>query len=300
MLLAARISAVLILMLIAMRPAAAQTVYQYSTTTTGAITDVNCGTANQITRTFVIGTSYIVGDVDLGVALTHTYRSDLRITLQSPAGTTVAIMTNTGGSGNNLHDLFDDEAAAAISTHNGTVTDPTVAAPPYSHSFRPTAPLSAFDGQNSAGTWTMVICDSVAVDTGNFTRADLYITSTSLTAAKSSTVISDPVSASNPKAIPGAVVQYCILITNNGTTATPAHTALTVNDPLPANSTFVSGSMFSGSSCAAATTAEDDNSSGTDESDPIGMSFAGSTVTATTASLAVNASFAMVFRVTLN
>jgi uncharacterized repeat protein (TIGR01451 family) len=291
---------VLCLGLLFVQPAKAQTVFQYSNSTTGAITDVNCGTAGQITRTFTVPTSYIVGDVNLGVALTHTYRSDLRITLQSPAGTTVAIMTNTGGSGDNLHDLFDDEAAALISTHNATATDPTTAAPPYSHSFRPTAALSAFDGQNAAGTWTMVICDSVAVDVGNFTRADLYITSTSLSVTKTSSVISDGISGANPKSLPGAVVQYCILITNNGTAATPAHGNVVMNDPLPANSSYVTGSMLSGTSCAAAATAEDDDNSGADETDPFGMTVAGTTITGRAASLATNTSFAMLFRVTIN
>ena len=65
-------------------PVAAQTLTQYSNATTGAITDVNCGTAAQITRTFTVPTSAIIGDVDLGVLLTHTFRSDLRITLRSP------------------------------------------------------------------------------------------------------------------------------------------------------------------------------------------------------------------------
>lgn len=274
---------------------------QYSNTTTGAITDVNCGTAGQITRIFTVPTSFIVGDVNLGVFLTHTYRSDLRITLQSPAGTTVAIMTNTAGSGDNLNDLFDDEAATLISAHNGTVTDPvTPVPPPYSHSFRPTGLLSAFDGQNAAGTWTMIICDSVAQDVGNFSRADLYITSTSLSVVKTSSVISDPVNLSNPIAVPGAVVSYCILMTNNGTAATAPSTNVVINDLLPANISYVAGSMLSGTTCAGAATPEDNDTVGTDESDPFGMSISGGTISGTAASLAAGGTFAMVFRVTLN
>ncbi len=278
-------------------PASAQTVTQYSNTTTGAITDVNCGTAGIVTRTFTVPTSYIVGDVDLGVLLSHTYRSDLRITLAHGA-TTVAVMTNVAGSGDNLNDRFDDEAAANISTHNGTVTDPlTPAPPPYSHSFQPTSPLSAFDGQDASGTWTMTICDSVAQDVGTFTRADLFITSTSMAVAKTSTVISDGISVTNPKAIPGAVISYCVLVTNNGGAT---QTAVRPTDTLPSTETYVPGSMLSGTSCAGATTAEDDDAAGTDESDPFGMSVSGSTITGATASLAAGASFAMVFRVTIN
>ena len=282
-------------------PAQAQVVTQYSNTTAGAITDNNCGTAGQITRTFTVPTSYIVGDVDLGVFLTHTYRSDLRITLTSPAGTSVTVMTWTGNvqSGDNLNDRFDDEAAASITTHNATVTDPlTPVPPPYSHSFQPSNPLSAFDGQNAAGTWTMVLCDAVAQDTGTFTRADLFITSTSASVTKTSAVISDPQNGTtNPKAIPGAVIQYCVLVTNNGGAT---HTAIVATDPIPATMTYVAGSMFSGATCATATTAEDDDAAGADESDPFGMSFAAGTVTGRAATLAAGATFAMVFNATVN
>ncbi len=297
-------------LLCAASPVTAQTVNTYNVTdaTPGAITDLSCNlaTSSQIVRTFTVGTSFIVGDVDLGVLINHTYRSDLRIFLTSPAGTTVTVMTWTGNvqSGDNLNDLFDDEAAASIATHNATVIDP-LTAPYYSHSFQPSSPLSAFDGQNAAGTWTLRICDAVGSDTGNFRRADLYLTSTSLSVTKTSTVISDPVNGtSNPKAIPGAVVQYCLLVTNNGRSTAPNVTApqtnLTVLDPVPSGLTYVPGSMLSGSSCATATTAEDDDNTGTDESDPIGMSVSGATITGITASLAPNASMALVFSAKVN
>ncbi len=142
--------------------------------TTGNIVDsTNCATT--VTRTFTVGTNFTVADVNLGVLLSHTYRSDLRITLTSPLGTSVQIMTNVGGAADNLNVLFDDEASAAISSHS--VDDTTGTVPPYLRTFRPTAAMTAFDGQNAQGTWTMVICDSVSTDVGTFTRADLYLTS---------------------------------------------------------------------------------------------------------------------------
>lgn len=293
----------LILGLLLPSAAAAQTVNQYSNTTTGTITDNNCGTAGQITRTFTVPTSYIVGDVNLGVFASHSYRSDLRITLTSPAGTVVTVMTWTGNvqSGDNLNDLFDDEAAAAITTHNATVADPlTPVPPPYSHSFRPSNPLSAFDGQNAAGTWTLVVCDAVAADTGQFRRADLYITSTSLSVAKTSTTVNDGVSGANPKSLPGAVVQYCVILTNNGNSETAASTNLQAVDVIPANMTYVAGSAFSGATCATATTPEDDDASGADETDPFGISVSGSTVTGIASTLSAGGTFAMLFRATVN
>lgn len=281
----------------------AQVLNQYSNTTAGAITDNNCGTAGQITRNFVVPTSYIVGDVNLGVFASHTYRSDLRVTLRSPAGTTVTVMTWTGNvqSGDNLNDLFDDEAAASITTHNATVADPlTPVPPPYSHSFQPNNPMTAFDGQNASGTWTMVLCDGVGADTGTFTRADLYITSTNLTVAKSSSVVGDGISGANPKSLPGAIVQYCVLVTNTGTAGTANSTNVAASDTLPANVTYIAGSLLSGTTCAGATTPEDDDAAGADEIDPFGMSISGSTISGTAATLAPLGTFAMVFRATVN
>ncbi len=50
------------------------------------------------------------------------------------------------------------------------------------------------------------------------TNADGFsVTAADVTAVKSSAVISDPFSSSNPKAIPDAIVEYTITVTNNGT-----------------------------------------------------------------------------------
>lgn len=54
-----------------------------------------------------------------------------------------------------------------------------------------------------------------------------------LTVVKTSTVISDPINGTtNPKAIPGAVVQYAVTVTNTGTAAVDASTVV-ITDPLP-------------------------------------------------------------------
>lgn len=120
---------------------------------------------------------------------------------------------------------------------------------------------------------------------------------TPLTVSKTSMVISDGVSVTNPMAIPGATIRYCILITNPGNSVA---TGVTASDPLPAGVTFVSGSMRSGTSCAGATTFEDDNATGADESDPFGMSRSAGTVTGVAPSLAAGGTFAMVFHATVN
>lgn len=69
--------------------------------------------------------------------------------------------------------------------------------------------------------------DGVHSDTATW-----VIAGANLTASKVSTVIEDPVNGtSNPKAIPGATIEYCIVVANTGGTATA--TDILVNDPVP-------------------------------------------------------------------
>jgi uncharacterized repeat protein (TIGR01451 family) len=74
--------------------------------------------------------------------------------------------------------------------------------------------------------------------------ADQYeIRSAALTVTKNVTVVSDPFNGTGAdrKAIPGAVIEYTIVVTNNSTTT--AADGVTVNDTIPANTTFVPGSI---------------------------------------------------------
>lgn len=213
--------------------AQAQSSSQFTTTTAGAIVDQSCGTGSALSRTFTVTSNVTITDVNLGVELAHTYRTDLRITLTSPAGTTVAIMTNTGGIAQNLNDLFDDSAASSITAHAAT-NDSATGAPPYSHSFRPTAALSAFNGQNAAGTWTLMVCDSVAQDSGNFVRSDLYI-------AGHQADLSLAMTSSSSTPVYGSTVSYTLTASSAATSTTTA-SGITVTDLLPSGLTFVSAS----------------------------------------------------------
>ena len=73
---------------------------------------------------------------------------------------------------------------------------------------------------------------------GAFSAADDYVVSAAaLTVTKISSVIEDPVSGTtNPKAIPGAIIQYCISVTNAAGSATA--TGVTVTDDVPVGLTY--------------------------------------------------------------
>jgi uncharacterized repeat protein (TIGR01451 family) len=58
---------------------------------------------------------------------------------------------------------------------------------------------------------------------------------------KTSSVASDPVNATNPKAIPNAIVEYTISVNNSGF-GYADNNSLVITDPLPANTSFFFGS----------------------------------------------------------
>jgi uncharacterized repeat protein (TIGR01451 family) len=103
-----------------------------------------------------------------------------------------------------------------------------------------TTGYTATAGADTAGV------DTVFADTGNDGTENANntytVASAALAVVKGVAVISDPVSGTtNPKAIPGAVMEYTITVTNSSTT-TPA-AAATLSDTIPANTTYVAGSM---------------------------------------------------------
>ena len=65
-----------------------------------------------------------------------------------------------------------------------------------------------------------------------------------LTVTKSSSVVTDGVSVTFAKALPGATVQYCLVVAN-GTALVPA-TGVNLTDVIPANTTYVPGSITVG------------------------------------------------------
>jgi subtilisin-like proprotein convertase family protein len=285
--------------------AMAQTVTTLTTTTTGAINNSTCSPSVPLVRTFTVASSFIIGDVDVGVMVSHPNRGDLLITLVG-AGKAITLMNWSPATlqpGDNINDYFDDEATVGYASHDPTANDPIVT--PYFHSFKPKLALSLLDGRNAQGNWSLQICDSTSTDSGTFLRADIYMASMGLGMTKSSKVLSDPVNGTtNPKALPGAVMQFCLLATNNGIAVAPhatlAITSLSVPDAIPGGVTYVPGSMLSGSTCETAATPEDDDNTGADETDPIGMSISGTSITGTATSLAPGETMAMVFNVTIN
>ncbi len=137
---------------------------------------------------------------------------------------------------------------------------------------------------------------------GSHSALDTYeVAAADISAFKTSTVISDPVSGTtNPKAIPGAVVEYCISVNNAAGSATATNVAL--SDILPSTVTFVAGSIRVDGTVTSPGTSQT-CSGGTAKTDTVGDDegeLDGSTVKATLADILENTGSALIFRVTVN
>jgi len=105
------------------------------------------------------------------VGIDHTFVNDLEIKLISPATTTVLAIDNADGSGNNFcQTRLDDDTA------NPSIQTVVTANAPFTGTFKPANPLSAFDGQNANGTWTLSAQDFFGADTGNIRAFSLILT----------------------------------------------------------------------------------------------------------------------------
>ncbi|MDQ8036920.1 MAG: hypothetical protein REI12_05825 [Pedobacter sp.] len=138
-----------------------------------------------------------------------------------------------------------------------------------------------------------------AAKDGKHSATSTYSVSTAaLTVSKSSSVISDPFNGTtNPKAIPGAVVEYCLVVSNASGGAAASSVVLT--DVMPTQTTYSAASMKSGTgaTCNSGTVTSLTDSS----ADGDGASYTSGTTTVSigTASIAAGSSVWAVFRVTV-
>lgn len=134
-------------------PGAGCTVYNSTATTT--IVD-----NTTVTNTIVVPNNggATLTDLNVFVNITHTYTSDLRLSLTSPAGTTIALI-NSGlcTSSDNIIVEFDQTGT------NGNVG----ATCPMNNLFVvPAQSLAGFNGQVFQGTWTLNVQDVATQDAG--------------------------------------------------------------------------------------------------------------------------------------
>lgn len=117
----------------------------------------------------------LIVDLDVLVNIRHTAAFDLQICLRSPFGRTRVLAVNDplegyfkGGDYSGTR--FDDEAAISIED----------ASPPFAGPLRPCEMLSAFDGRDACGFWSLQIYDARYGDVGCLDSFVLTITGSAM------------------------------------------------------------------------------------------------------------------------
>lgn len=127
----------------------------------------------------------------------------------------------------------------------------------------PATLLTESAGADNPATVEIVFADGTsaggdAARNGRGAADDQYaVQSAALTVAKTSVVVSDPLNgvSSNAKAIPGAVVEYAVTVTNSGSAAA---TGVQVDDPIPTNTAFTQNQYSGGTRDVRVTTGTGD------------------------------------------
>lgn len=128
---------------------------------------------------------------------------------------------------------------------------------------------------------------------GRYSAGDEYaIAAATAQVTKTAVIVSDPLNGIlAPKAIPGAVIEYCIQVKNIGAQAL---TAVGITDNIPTDTTYVAGSTYVGGSVALGVCVAD----GAQATD--GNVFNGTRIATSIANIAAGATTTTRFRVTLN
>ncbi|MFS4417993.1 reprolysin-like metallopeptidase [Maribacter sp. 2307ULW6-5] len=106
-----------------------------------------------------------VADINVNLDLDHTFLADLTISLTSPAGTTVVLVSSSCGDARNINAVFDDDAQAFSCFAN----------PAISGTVRPLGSLSSFNGESLLGEWILEVVDNAPSDGGTLNGFSLEV-----------------------------------------------------------------------------------------------------------------------------
>jgi subtilisin-like proprotein convertase family protein len=203
--------------------------------------------------TITIAESGTITDVDLDLGITHGYSGDLQVRLTSPVGTIRNMIVSMDGSTTigrgtgvscgcdspNIYTMLDDESP------NGLIE--FACADTLLSSYQPAVPLSAFDGQNLNGTWTLTVRDWTESYTGTVDSWSLIITydpvggtstpTDTVTATYTSTQSDTPTYTSTPSDTPTDTFTPSDTATDTPTVATdtPTDSATDTDTPTPSD-----------------------------------------------------------------
>jgi subtilisin-like proprotein convertase family protein len=194
-LLSLSVTATLVALLALASPAAAK-VYVYDNNTSGTLANPgsnnagNCPTGGiSVDRTFVISDSFTVQNIAVGLNASHNNRGDIRVELYRPgtigAGTRFVVIAGTSGTGGDTDNDYDVMLSSNSDGTNNPPLDDNTSDPtgePYYARLVNVSTIDFYTG-NSAGTWTLRVCDvrSSGGTGGTLNRVRLVLTSAAST-----------------------------------------------------------------------------------------------------------------------
>ena len=121
-------------------------------------------TSTNVSDSGIIGQNIIVDNVSIDIS--HTWDSDMSITLIAPSGATLDLSSGNGGSGDNYTDTVFEDGAPSITTSGA----------PFTGTFEAEGGTfaAAFAGEEINGDWTLQVTDSATGDPGVIN--DFFIT----------------------------------------------------------------------------------------------------------------------------
>jgi uncharacterized repeat protein (TIGR01451 family) len=181
------------------------------------------------------------------VGLDHTFVNDLQIDLVAPDGTLVTAINRTDGGGNNFcQTALDDQSAGA------SIQSAVTANAPFTGSFTPNQPLSAFTGKSANGNWILRATDFFVGDIGNIRAWSLTVTPAVCDAPVQPAQLSATKAVSGtPPYAEGQAITYTIVVTNNGTGVQLDNAGNEFSDALPADLTVGAPAATAGTVSAA-------------------------------------------------
>ncbi|MEO1012267.1 MAG: reprolysin-like metallopeptidase [Bacteroidota bacterium] len=106
-----------------------------------------------------------IADLDVQLNLDHSFLEDLVVSLKSPQGTTVVLVSRSCGSLRNINATFDDDASPFV-CRGATAISGRV---------RPLGALSSFRGESIKGEWILTVSDNAPIDGGSLEAFSLDI-----------------------------------------------------------------------------------------------------------------------------
>lgn len=119
--------------------------------------EIPSDTAITIAGYLTIADAFEIQSATVSMDISHTWVTDMAVTLISPAGTEINLFSHVCGAADDVAATFSD-SGATLSCGAGT--------PVISGTFRPETPLSTLAGESSNGQWALQVYDEYPEDGG--------------------------------------------------------------------------------------------------------------------------------------